>query len=49
MTNITEKNTKAEIIQGALEHIDYIETHSFSHRETFTIAAIALLVGFIAG
>lgn len=46
---VTPKSTKAEIIQGALEHIDYIESNSYTKRQTFSLASIALVVGWLAG
>ena len=49
MKNINENSTKSELVEGAMEYIDYVERNTFTHKQAFTIAAIALVVGFIAG
>ena len=47
--NVTRRNTKEEIIQGALEHIDYIESNSFTKKQTTYLVVSALVVGLFAG
>lgn len=47
--NVTEKSTKAEIIQGALEHLDYVESNTYTKQQTFTLVVVALVTGWLAG
>ena len=47
--NTTEHSTKDEIITASMEFIDHVERTTFTQRQAFALAAIALVVGFIAG
>ena len=48
-TNITEKSSKADIIDASMEYVSWVEVNTFTRPEMLKIAGVALLVGFFAG
>ena len=44
-----EKSTKDEIITASMELIDHFERSTYSKREAAVMAAIALVIGWVAG
>ncbi|HGY5535239.1 MAG: hypothetical protein AB8A49_09365 [Prochlorococcus sp.] len=49
MNQVNEQSSKDEIIEASLEYISYIEAMTYTAGQVWSMAIIALLVGFFAG
>lgn len=46
--NVTEKSTKAELIEGAYDYIDHVERTMFNRKQALILCCIAFVLGLAA-
>jgi len=49
MNHVNEHSSKEEILDASLEYISYLEDATYTEGQLWSLAIIALLVGFFAG
>ena len=49
MTNVTERSSKADIIDGALEYCDHLESTRMDRSEVVRLSIVWCLIGLAAG